>query len=118
VRIGGSASGQLLDAGSSDSGGGPGGWAFPLGALAALAVLGAIYYIGARFLRSPLGVTVPALSWLVVVAALMYGESSKGDVLLASTLSAEVFVYGGLLVAAVLLVLAYQWQLTDRLRAR
>jgi hypothetical protein len=117
LRIGGSASGELMDASSNASPGGPGGVAFPLGALCSLLALAALLYVGARVFRGPIGVCVPALAWLLAVGALTFG-TSKGDVILASTVAAEIFVYGGLVVAAVVLVFAYQWQLADRLESR
>ena len=74
-----------------------------------------LLYVGARVFRAPIGVCVPALGWIVAVGALTYG-TSKGDVLLASTVAAQIFVYGGMVAAAAVLVFAYQWQLADRLR--
>ena len=117
VRIGGSASGELIDASSNGAPAGPGGVAFPLGAICSLLALGALLYIGARVFRGPIGVCVPALAWLVAVGALTFG-TSKGDVVLASTVAAEIYVYGGLVVDAVVLVFAYQWQLSDRIESR
>jgi hypothetical protein len=117
LRIGGSASGRLLDASSGSAPGGPGGVAFPLGALGALLALAGLLYAGARVFRGPVGVCVPALGWILAVGALTFG-TSKGDIILASTVAAEIYVYGGLVVAALVLVLAYQWQLSDRLRPR
>jgi hypothetical protein len=117
LRLGGSASGELMDATSNAAPAGPGGVAFPLGALCSLLALAVLFYVGARVFRGPIGVCVPALGWIVAVGALTFG-TSKGDVILASTVAAEIFVYGGLVVAMVVLVFAYQWQLADRLESR
>lgn len=116
VRIGGSAPG-LKDAADPASGttGGSAGFAFPLGAVIGLALLTALLLVAGTVLRQPLAVGVAAGGWLAVVATLMFGMGSAGDVILANTSSAQVFVYGGLVIAFGFGVLVYQWQLTDRL---
>lgn len=115
VRLGGSGSGGLLDASSDTAPGGPGGFDFPLGAVCSLLAFVGLLYVGARVFRAPIGVCVPALGWIVAVGVLTYG-TSKGDLLIASTVAAQIFVYGGMVAAAGVLVFAYQWQLADRLR--
>jgi hypothetical protein len=115
VRIGGSGSAGLMDASSGAAPGGPGGVAFPLGAVCSLLAFAGLLYVGARVFRAPIGVCIPALGWIIAVGALTYG-TSEGDVVLASTVAAQIFVYGGLVVAAGVLVFAYQWQLSDRLQ--
>jgi hypothetical protein len=53
----------------------------------------------------------------VVLAVLMYG-SGKGDVVLANTGTAQLFLYGGLLLAAGIGIGTQQIQLRDQLRQR
>jgi hypothetical protein len=123
VRIGGSTgAAPAADGGSTAlaaadlpraDGGTVGGFAFPLGALLMLAVLAAVFLFAARRLRAPIGVGVPAACWLAVVALFMYG--GEGDVILAATAPAQVYFFGGLILATAFFVPAYQWQLTDRL---
>jgi hypothetical protein len=95
--------------------GGVAGFAFPVGALLMLAVYAAVLLYAARQLRAPIGVGVPAAAWLVVVALLMYGGNRKGDVILSASAPAQIYFFGGLILATGFLVPAYQWQLTDRL---
>ncbi|MFL6115624.1 MAG: hypothetical protein ACJ786_30390 [Catenulispora sp.] len=116
VRIGGSGP-ALQDAGDSASGSGSAGFAFPWGAVLALVLLAGLLAVAVAVLRRPLGVGVAAGGWLVVVAGLMFGLGNKGDVILANTMSSQIFVYGGLVIAFGVGVLGYQWQLTDRLAA-
>ena len=116
VRVGGSGP-RLLDAGdpTSASQGGSGGFAFPFGSLIGLALLTALLLVGGALLRAPRAVGIPAGGWLLVVGVLMFGVGNSGDVLLANTSSAQIFVYGGFVIAFGIAVLVYQWQLTDRL---
>jgi hypothetical protein len=137
VRVGGWSGSDVLDAGgtaqaahgapspvsasaaaSASAAGGGAGFDFPLGALIMLAVLAGLLFAGARLLRAPIGVAVPTCCWLAVVAVLMYGGGGKGDVILAASAPAQVYLYGGLILALGFLVLVYQWQLTDRFSNR
>ena len=99
------------------SGSGSGGIGLPVGALIGLALFTALLILGATLLRSPIGVLLPAAGWLVVLAVLMYG-SGKGDVVLANTGTAQLFLYGGLLLAAGIGIGTQQIQLRDQLRQR
>lgn len=116
VRVGGSGP-RLLDAGDPTSPvqGGSGGFAFPLGSVIGLVLLTALLLVGGTLLRAPRAVGIATGGWLLVVAALMFGVGSRGDVILANTSSAQIFVYGGLVIAFGIAVLVYQWQLADRL---
>ena len=116
VRIGGSGP-RLLDAGdpTSATGGGSGGFAFPAGAVIGLVLLTALLLVAGSLLRVPRAVGIPAAGWLLVVSVLMFGVGNSGDVILANTTAAQVFVYGGLVIAVGIAVLVYQWNLTDRL---
>ena len=116
VRVGGSGP-RLLDAGDPTSAaqGGSGGFAFPFGSLIGLLLLTALLLVGGTLLRAPRAVGIPAGGWLLVVALLMFGVGNGGDVILANDSPAQVFVYGGLVIAFGIAVLVYQWQLTDRL---
>lgn len=118
VRIGGSAP-SLQDVGDPAGGhGGSAGFAFPVGALIGLVLLTALLTVAGTEMRQPLAVLAAGGGWLAVVALLMFAVGNRGDVLLANTSSAQIYVYGGLIVAFGIGVLAYQWQLTDRLSAR
>ena len=119
VRVGGSGP-RLLDAGDPNSAaqGGSGGFAFPFGALIGLVLLTALLLVGGTLLRAPRAVGIAAGGWLLVVGMLMFGVGNSGDVILANDSSAQVFVYGGLVIAFGIAVLVYQWQLTDRLAAK
>jgi hypothetical protein len=115
VRIGGSGP-RLLDASDPASATGAGsGLAFPFGAVIGLVLLTALLLVAGALLRAPRAVAIPAGGWLLVVAVLMFGVGNSGDVILANTAAAQVFVYGGLVIAFGIGVLVYQWQLTDRL---
>jgi hypothetical protein len=116
VRVGGSGP-RLLDAGDPTSAaqGGSGGFAFPFGSLIGLVLLTALLLLGGILLRAPRAVGIATGGWLFVVALLMFGVGSSGDLILANTSSAQIFVYGGLVIAFGIAVLVYQWQLTDRL---
>ena len=116
VRVGGSGP-RLLDAGDSTSatGSGSGGFAFPLGSVIGLVLLTALLLVGGTLMRAPRAVGAAAGGWLLVVAVLTFGVGSGGDVILADTSSAQIFVYGGLVIAFGIAVLVYQWQITDRL---
>ena len=99
VRIGGSGA-RLLDAGDPGSGlGGSGGFAFPLGAVGGLVLLTALLLVAGTVLRQPRAVGVAAGGWLAVVARADVRGGSAGDVILANDTAAQVFVYGGLVVA-------------------
>lgn len=118
VRIGGSGAG-LRDAGDPAGGvGGSAGFAFPLGAVIGLALFTALLVVAATTLRQPLGVLICGGAWLAVVALLMFAGGNRGNVILANDSAAQIFVYGGMVVAFGVGVLAYQWQLTDRLAER
>ncbi|NUR61241.1 MAG: hypothetical protein HOV87_21655 [Catenulispora sp.] len=117
VRIGGSGSG-LQDAGDPVGGvSRSAGFAFPIGALIGLVLLTALLVVAGTALRQPLAVLVAGGGWLGVVALLMFAVG-RGNVILANDAAAQIFVYGGLVVAFGIAVLAYQWQITDRLAAR
>ncbi|GAA2065605.1 hypothetical protein GCM10009839_91580 [Catenulispora yoronensis] len=118
VRVGGSGP-RLMDAGDPASGtGGGAGFAFPAGAVVGLVFFTALLLVAASVLRQPLGVLVAAGGWLAIVGTLMFGVGDRGNVILANNSSAQIYVYGGLVVAFGIAVLVYQWQLTDRLAAR
>jgi hypothetical protein len=115
VRVGGSGP-RLLDAGDPATTTGSGsGFAFPFGAVIGLMLLTTLLLVAGTLLRAPRAVVIPAGGWLLVVAVLMFGVGNSGDVILANTSAAQIFVYGGLVIAFGIAVLAYQWQLTDRL---
>jgi hypothetical protein len=116
VRIGGSGP-RLLDATdpASATGTGSPGFAFPFGAVIGLVLLAALLLVAGMLLRAPRAVVVPAVGWLLVVGVLTFGVGNGGDVILANTSAAQIFVYGGLVIAFGITVLAYQWQLADRL---
>lgn len=116
VRIGGSGP-RLLDVtdSASASGTGSAGFAFPFGALVGLVLLTALLLVGAAVTRAPRGVGIPAGGWLSVVGLLMFGVGNRGDVILPNVSASQVFVYGGFVIAFGIAVLAYQWQLIDRL---
>ena len=115
VRIGGSGP-SLQDAGDPVAGsGGSAGFAFPYGALIGLVLITALLVVAATEMRQPLAVLAAGGGWLLVVGTLMFAVGNRGDVILANTSSAQIFVYGGLVVAFAIGVWAYQWQLTDRL---
>ncbi|MBS2553918.1 hypothetical protein KGQ19_44405 [Catenulispora sp. NL8] len=116
VRIGGSGP-RLLDATdpASATGNGSPGFAFPFGSLIGLALLTVLLLVAGTLLRVPRAVGIAAGGWLLVIAVLMFGVGSSGDVILANTSSAQIFVYGGLVIAFGIAVLVYQWQLTDRI---
>lgn len=127
VRVGGTADGLTTASGGSSAlaadvpraaGSGGSGFDFPLGALLMLAVFAAVLFYAARCLRAPVGVGVPAAAWLIVVALLMYGGDGKGDVILPAAASAQIYFFGGLVLATGFLVPAYQYQLSDRLGQR
>jgi hypothetical protein len=115
VRVGGSGP-RLLDAGDAGSATGAGsGFAFPFGAVIGLVLLTGLLLLAGTLLRAPRAVVIAAGGWLLVVAVLMFGVGNSGDVILANTTAAEIFVYGGLVIAFGIAVLVYQWQITDRL---
>lgn len=116
VRVGG-AGPRLLDAGDPTSAaqGGTGGFDFPYGSVIGLVLLTALLLVGGTLLRAPRAVGIATAGWLVVVGVLMFGVGDSGDVILANTQSAQIFVYGGLVIAFGIAVLVYQWQLSDRL---
>ena len=116
VRVGGSGP-RLLDATDTGSAAasGSGGFAFPYGSLIGLVFLTALLVVAAMVTRSVRAVLVASGGWLLVVALLMFGLGNSGDVILPNDSSAQVFVYGGFVIAFGMSVLAYQWQLTDRL---
>ncbi|NUP49955.1 MAG: hypothetical protein HOW97_21975 [Catenulispora sp.] len=118
VRVGGSAP-SLRDVGDPTSGGGgSAGVALPVGALAGLVVFAGLLLVAGVALRQPLAVLTAGGGWLAMVALLMFAVGNSGDVLLPNDTAAQTFVYGGLIIAFCVGVLAYQWQLTDRLAAR
>jgi hypothetical protein len=116
VRVGGSGP-RLLDATdpASASGTGSAGFAFPFGSVIGLVLLTALLLLGGMLLRAPRAVGIAAGGWLLVVAVLMFGVGNSGDVILPNDSSAQIFVYGGLVIAFGIAVLVYQWQLIDRL---
>ncbi|ACU69692.1 hypothetical protein Caci_0757 [Catenulispora acidiphila DSM 44928] len=116
VRVGGSGP-RLLDAGdpASAGDGGSGGFAFPFGSLIGLALLTALLLLGGALLRAPRAVGAASGGWLLVVAALTFGVGSGGDIILPNDSAAQIFVYGGLVIAFGIAVLVYQWNLNDRL---
>jgi hypothetical protein len=116
VRVGGSGP-RLLDATDSASatGSGSGGFAFPFGSLIGLVLFTALLLVAAMVTRVPRAVLIAAGGWLFVVALLMFGVGNSGDVILPNDSSAQVFVYGGFVIAFGISVLAFQWQLSDRL---
>jgi hypothetical protein len=118
VRVGGSGGG-LRDAG--DPAGGvhhAAGFDFPLGAVIGLVLLTALLVVAGTALRRPLGVVTAGGGWLLVVALLMFAVGDRGDIILANDSPAQIYVYGGMVVLFGIGVLAYQWQITDRLAAR
>ena len=119
IRVGGSGP-RLLDAGDPASavGGGSAGFTFPFGSVIGLVLLTALLLVGGSLLRAPRAVGIAAGGWLVVVATLMFGVGTSGDVILANTSSAQIFVYGGVVIAFGVGVLVFQWQLADRLSTK
>jgi hypothetical protein len=115
LRVGGSGQ-RLLDAGDPASGtGGSAGFALPLGAVLGLVLLTGLLLVAGTTLRQPRAVGAAAGGWLAVVGLLMFGAGTGGDVVLANDSAAQIFVYGGLVVAFGIGVLVYQWQLTDKI---
>ena len=82
-----------------------GGVRLPVGALVAVAMTTVAVHAGAMLARQRAGAIAVALGWVVTVLWMSVFPTSEGDVILAATTSALVYVYGGVLLAAFAVVL-------------
>jgi hypothetical protein len=77
----------------------------PIGAVVAVAVIAVAARAGAVFTHSRAGAIAVAIGWALPVLWMSAFPTSEGDVILASTTSALIFVYGGVLAATFAVVL-------------
>lgn len=79
---------------------------WPVGAVLALLVLGAVELSAGLLVRSRLGPAVVAAGWVMGVLLMLAGRP-EGDVIIAANLPGYLFLLGGVLVLGVLAVLPY-----------
>jgi hypothetical protein len=77
----------------------------PIGAVVAVAVIAVAARAGAVLAHSRAGAIAVAIGWALPVLWMSAFPTSEGDVILASTTSALIFVYGGVLAATFAVVL-------------
>lgn len=77
----------------------------PIGAVVAVAVIAVAARAGAVLARSRAGAIAVAIGWALPVLWMSAFPTSEGDVILASTTSALLYVYGGVLLISFAAVL-------------
>jgi Family of unknown function (DUF6113) len=82
-----------------------GGVRLPLGAVVAVVMAAVAVRAGAVLVHQRAGAVAVAVGWVVTVLWMSVFPTSEGDVILAATTSALVYVYGGVLLAAFAAVL-------------
>lgn len=88
----------------------------PTGAIIGLVLLLALLCGGLAMLRTPVGVVAPAAGWVALIVLVM-ARTSKGDVLLEQTGPALFFVFGGLILSAVVWGMAQYVVIKDQIGA-
>jgi Family of unknown function (DUF6113) len=77
-----------------------GGVRMPIGAVVAVTMTTVAVRAGARLVHQRAGAIAVAAGWVVTVLWMSVFPTSEGDIILASSTSALMYVYGGVLLAA------------------
>lgn len=80
----------------------------PLGALVAVFVNFLMCRAAGRAMRTRLGALLPAIGWLVTVVVFS-SERSEGDLLITGTVSGYIFLFGGIIAAAIAVGMSFAY---------